>query len=125
MVESYYETLKNEAAVLKVVLQFRERDYNEAVDTLVQYQDSQESDKVAPPEDNEVEIGPSEFSSFADKAGYAGRFLSKYRIDSIVSLVFHHRRQYQDLKMRGLSACLLKIAIHSPFTFATQGPRRD
>jgi hypothetical protein len=58
----------------------------------------------------EVKAGPANFSSFIEKNGYSGRFLSKYRINSsMVTSVFQHQRQYQELKMRGLSARLLKI----------------
>ena len=36
-------------------------------------------------------------------------FLSKYRIDSIVTTVFNHRKAFIEAKMMGLLASILKI----------------
>jgi hypothetical protein len=52
---------------------------------------------------------PPLFSKFNDKTAYNGRVLSKHRIDSIVTTVFNHRKTFQESKMMGLTAEILKI----------------
>jgi hypothetical protein len=50
-----------------------------------------------------------EFGKFDDRKGYNGRVLSKYRIDSIVTAVFQHRKAFQQSKMQCIEASILKI----------------
>jgi hypothetical protein len=57
----------------------------------------------------ECDRRPPLFSQFAEKSGYNGRVLSKYRIDCIVTTVFNHRKQYIQCKMQGLRASILKV----------------
>jgi hypothetical protein len=56
-----------------------------------------------------VPSSPETFSQFKDKVGYNGRVLSKYRVDCMVMSVFNHRSALQELKMRSLTATILKI----------------
>jgi hypothetical protein len=58
---------------------------------------------------NSEDGSPPLFTEFGDKKGYNGRVLSKYRIDSIVTNVYNTRKQFQDAKMKGLCAAILKI----------------
>jgi hypothetical protein len=112
IVENYYDGLKQTAAVKKAELQNAQRDFNEAVDNLVRYEGYNEGGEAVPTDtgnSNEQPFGLQRFSEFKDSQGYNGRVLSKYRVDSMVMSVFHHRREFQELKMRSLTACLLKI----------------
>jgi hypothetical protein len=52
---------------------------------------------------------PPRFTAFSDKKGYNGKVLSKYRIDSIVTSVFNSRKHFQEAKMKGICASILKI----------------
>jgi hypothetical protein len=52
---------------------------------------------------------PPLFSPFGDKHGYNGKVLSKHRIDCIVMTVFNVRKQFQEAKMKCLTAAILKM----------------
>jgi hypothetical protein len=110
VVESYYDSLKAVASGKKIVLEMSQARYNEAMDDLVVYQDEHgQLDALTEPPVNAQEETPSMFSDFKDLHGFNGRILSKYRIDSMVMSVFNHRQSFQELKMQGLTAKLLKI----------------
>jgi hypothetical protein len=108
-VESYYDSLKSIAAGRKLDMEQAQRDYDEALDDLVDYQKENGDVEFPTAPVDETSDAPVSFSDFKDKKGYNGRVLSKFRIDSMVMSVFNHRRSFQELKMQGLTAKLLKI----------------
>lgn len=115
IVENYYDGLKLTESAKKRELESAQLDFDEALDALVAHEGTNNDGEVEPrlaagnnPNDDLL-TGPETFSEFKDKAGYGGRILSKYRVDSMVMTVFNHRREFQELKMRSLTAHLLKI----------------
>jgi DNA replication protein DnaD len=96
-------------------LHFAQQDYNEAVDNLVQHIDEPAAQDISQ-EGEQVTVGQQKFSDFKNTQGYNGRVLSKYRVDSMEMCVFNHKREFQELKMRSLTACLLKIDFNYKLT---------
>ena len=115
IVEQYYAHLQAVADEKKADMVTAQGRYEVAMDNLVAYEDENGSivEEAATMhhaiDGNEETTMPSTFSAFVDNSGYNGRVLSKYRIDSIVMSVFKHRQNFQQLKMQGLTARLLKI----------------
>ncbi|MGL5934273.1 MAG: hypothetical protein ACRCZI_01470 [Cetobacterium sp.] len=70
---------------------------------------AQRGSSINPYRKRDSETLPPLFSEFDDKKGYNGRILSKGRIDSIVTTVFNSRKRFQEAKMKGLCATILKI----------------
>jgi hypothetical protein len=83
-----YDDLKNEMEI--------ESDDNADIDSLV-------SDEETP------NLLPPMFSSMTDPQGYNARFLSRSRIDSLLTTENQHRKPVQLGKMYGLKAQILKI----------------
>jgi hypothetical protein len=113
IVQNYYDNLKLTANAKKSAMESAERYFDEAMDRLLSHEgtnsDGQPTATVGDVDNDEDVVGPEKFSEFNDKLGYSGRVLSKYRVDSMVMTVFNHRREFQELKMKSLTACLLKI----------------
>jgi hypothetical protein len=112
IVENHYDDLKQTASAKKLELQSAQRNYDEALDDLGRHEGASTDGEAfySCAENNDpVPSSPETFSQFKDKVGYNGRVLSKYRVDSMVMSVFKHRSAFQELKMRSLTATILKI----------------
>ena len=108
-VEEFYEGHKKVLAETTQDLEKAQEEYQEALDEFQTYEASLVD--LSTPSDQEEEGPdlPPLFSQFNDKSAYNGRYLSKYRIDNIVTSVFSHRKRFQECKMKGLVAEILKI----------------
>jgi Transposase len=132
MVESYYETLKIQRDLRKGEYNVAQAEHEKANEALIRYKNSDTARDIqqqvqrrlanpyrripggnraieVPNEPSNPNWRPPLFSKFNDKQGYNGRVLSKYRVDSIVTSVFNHRKAFMEAKMMGLLACILKI----------------
>jgi hypothetical protein len=134
-VEAYYSKLNNQYAVAEAAYKEAEKQLAVANKVLFDYQnsdaarqaqrreqlrlsnpygrDARRKSASATPLAEEETVDPNWkpplFSKFVDKQGYCGKILSKYRVDSIVTTVFNHRKAFMEAKMMCLCASILKI----------------
>lgn len=117
-VVAYYDNLQREYSQQLERLTEGEELLSAAATELADYNESrlqgmirrQEGSAINPYRRNRHEDSlPPLFTEFGDKKGYNGRVLSKFRIDSIVTNVFQARKVFQEAKMKGLCAAILKI----------------
>lgn len=118
-VVSYYEQLQTQVNYQRARLEAADECLAVATADLDAYIEECNRDKIVLPAQRGSAINPYRrqepdrtpplFSEFDDKKGYNGRVLSKHRIDSIVTTVFNSRKKFQEAKMKGLCASILKI----------------
>lgn len=114
IVRAFYKKFENEIVTLSQQLSLAEQALENIVDALLIATDDWEEQQRASGQQEHDDGEPTadevpSFSRFDNAMQYNGRSLSKYRIDSLVSTVFAHRKVFQEDKMKGLCACILKI----------------
>lgn len=119
--EVYYEKIQQRVDSLKIEYEEVKTDLKDATKAYVDYMNTprvrnpysranlqrRRNLPVQPEIENNGE--PPEFAKFDDRKGYNGRYLSKYRIDQLVTSVFRHRKAFIESKMKGLTATLVKV----------------
>jgi hypothetical protein len=108
-VDEFYEARLERLDVAEKEFHDTNEEYERAVEAFQQYEAGMVDISTPDNEDEELPELPPLFSKFDEKVGYNGKFLSKYRINSIVTSVFQHRKRFQECKMKGLCAEILKI----------------
>jgi hypothetical protein len=110
IVKDFYKEREKEWTNLSKRVQEVEAEYKDVLEEVTEIANAMAEEYEAElQEGNGVSRRPPLFSKMEDKLCYNGRFLSKYRIDQVVSIAFHYRRAFQESKMMGLRATMLKI----------------
>jgi hypothetical protein len=109
IVKAFYKEKEDEVKRLNQLIGPLEVEFNDAVEELMDIANAIAEDAEEEGDKENSTARPPLFSKFKDKFGYNGRCLSKFRIDGIVSTAFQYRRAFQESKMMGLRATVVKI----------------